>query len=154
MWVWSVCWMEKNCFLFGHADAPDSVGDGLEKAIEQIVLQGTTVFYAGYHGNFDRLAASVLKKVKRRHKEMVLMLVIPYHPAERTIEVPLGFDSTFYPPLEHVPRKYAIVRANRYMVDTADSIVCYVNHFGNSRNLLEKARKRNIRIVNLGDGTF
>ena len=33
------------------------------------------------------------------------------------MEPPQGFDNTFYPPgMEKVPRKLAIVRANRYMV--------------------------------------
>ena len=49
-------------------------------------------------------------------------MLIPYHPAERPVETPPGFDGTFYPPgIESVPRRYAIVRANRYMVDHVSS---------------------------------
>lgn len=45
-------------------------------------------------------------------------------------------DDSFYPPLEKVPHAYAIVQANKYMVENADTIICYVAYFGNSRDLL------------------
>lgn len=72
------------------------------------------------------------------------MLVLPYHPAERPVEIPDGFDSTYYPDgLENTPRRYAIVRANHIMVDSCDWLVCYVRHgASNSRNLLEYAERR------------
>jgi hypothetical protein len=70
------------------------------------------------------------------------MLLLSYHPAERPVDLTDGFNNSYYPPLENVPRQYAIVRANRYMVDTADTIICYVKHIGNTRNLLEYAQRR------------
>ena len=42
----------------------------------------------------------------------------------------------------NVPRQFAIIRANKYMIDTADTIICYVKHVGNSRNLLKNAQRR------------
>ena len=74
-------------------------------------------------------------------------MLIPYHPAERPIEAPPGFDNTFYPPgMEKVPRQLAILRANRYMVDHADYLVAYVWHpASNARDLVEYAKKREAR---------
>ncbi|MBQ9994201.1 MAG: hypothetical protein IJP17_05760, partial [Clostridia bacterium] len=84
-----------------------------------------------------------------------LNLLLSYHPNEKKVELPFGFDGTFYPPIESVPRRYAIVRANQYMVKLSDSIICYANHFGNTRNLLDFAKrqadKRNISIINLAE---
>ena len=41
---------------------------------------------------------------KRFHSDMRLTLLLPYHPAERPIPTPDGFDSTFYPlGMESVP---------------------------------------------------
>lgn len=79
--------------------------------------------------------------------------MIPYHPAERGIEVHPGFDGTFYPEgMENVPRKVAIVRANQYMIRNADTVICYVKHFGNTRALLEQAQKRSdLYVQNLAD---
>ena len=145
--------MRKSCFLFGHADTPLSVLPILEQAIEEEVASGISVFYVGYHGNFDRMAASALRSAKRRHAGIRLMLVIAYHPAEQAIEAPQGFDGTYYPPLEGVWRRYAIVRANQYMVKTADSLICYVQHYGNTRSLLDLAvrQARDMKIKKLSD---
>lgn len=143
----------KSCFLFGHGDAPYEIQHRIEEAVEYHYLQhGVRQFYVGNHGAFDSMATSAVKAVKQMHRDIELYLLIPYHPAERAVPVPEGFDHTFYPPLERVPRRYAIVRANRYMVDTCDTIICYASHFGNARNLLEYAKAKEILIQNLGDG--
>ena len=62
------------------------------------------------------------------------------------MELPPGFDNTFYPHgMEKVPRRLAIVRANRYMIDHADYLIAYVWHPGsNARNFLEYAQKREL----------
>ena len=133
----------KSCFMFGHADSPDHIMSRIEAVIEdQYINNGTTAFYVGNRGRFDSIAAAACRLVKQRHPEIRLYLLLVYHPGERTVDLTDGFDSSYYPPLEGVPRQYAIVRANRYMVDTADSIICYVKHIGNTRNLLEYAQKR------------
>ena len=129
--------------MFGHSDCPDSIMPKIEAAIEmQYTLQGISFFYVGNRGRFDSLAAIAAKRVKKRHPDIKLYLLVAYHPGERTVDLTDGFDNSYYPPLEGVPKRYAIVRANRYMVDTADSIICYVNHIGNTRNLLEYAQRR------------
>lgn len=72
------------------------------------------------------------------------MLVLSYHPAERTVPTPNGFDGTYHPEgLDNTPRRYAIVRTNQIMVNTCDWLVCYVRHgASSSRNLLEYAERR------------
>lgn len=85
------------------------------------------------------------------------MLVLPYHPAERPIEKPPGYDETFYPEgLKKTPRPFAIVKANRTVVNTCDRLVCYVCHgASNSRNLLKYAQLREknglIQITNIAE---
>ena len=146
----------KSCFLFGHKDTPFEIRTRIEEAVERHYQQyDIRQFYVGGYGTFDALAASAVKAVKKRHNDMELYLLIPYHPAQRPVAVPEGFDNTFYPPLEHVPRRYAIVKANRYMVETCDTIICYVRHIGNTRTLLEYAQRwkgeRLSCIENLGE---
>lgn len=132
----------KSCFLFGHRDSPYDIQSDIEAAVErQYRNHGIRQYYVGRYGSFDSMAASAVKRVKKRYSDISLYLLLPYHLAERPMETPEGFDGTFYPPLEKVPRRYAIVRANCYMVETCDSIVCYVNHIGNTRTLLEYARR-------------
>ena len=83
--------------------------------------------------------------------------VIPYHPAEYLTEIPEGYDGTFYPfGMENVPRRFAIPRANRSMIETCDYLIAYVTHTAsNAHRFLEYARRREkkglLHIVNLAD---
>ena len=135
----------KSCFFIGNREASEEIYLVLYAAVEQhIVEYGVTEFIVGHYGGFDRLAASAVKEAKRFYPEVKLTLLLPYHPAERPIPTPDGFDSTFYPPgMESVPRKIAIVRANRYVVDHVDYLISYAWHpASNARELVEYAQKR------------
>ena len=135
----------KSCFFIGHREASEEIYPVLYAAVEQhIVEYGVTEFFVGHYGGFDRLAALAVKEAKRFYTEVKLTLLLPYHPAERPISTPDGFDSTFYPPgMESVPRKIAIVRANRYVVDHVDYLIAYVWHpASNAWELVEYARKK------------
>lgn len=145
----------KNCFLFGHSDCPDAILPKLKHSIETAISNGITHFYVGNRGNFDRLAATAVKKMKTQHPEICLYLVLAYHPAERAAEPSEGFDGTCYPLVEKVPRRYAIVRTNETMLRQTNAVICYVNHPGNTRKLLKTAQKRmetgEIILENLGE---
>ena len=138
----------KSCFFIGHREASSEVLPVLTEAIERhIEKYSVTEFIVGNYGGFDHMAAKAVIAAKERHPELTLSMLIPYHPAERAVELPKGFDNTFYPPdMEKVPRKLAIVRANRYMVDHVDYLIAYAWHpASNARNLVEYAKKREQR---------
>lgn len=138
----------KGCFFIGHKEASEEIYPALYAAVEQHILEyGVTEFIVGHYGGFDRLAVSAVKEAKRFYPEVKLILLLPYHPAERPISTPDGFDKTFYPPgMESVPRKVAIVRANRYVVDHVDYLIAYAWHpASNARELLEYAKRREKR---------
>lgn len=145
----------KSCFFIGHREVSHELLPVLIETIENhISTLCVTEFVVGGYGEFDRLAARAVILLKRRYPQITLSLLIPYHPAERPIEIPPGFDNTYYPPgMEHVPRRLAILRANRYMVDHADCLIAYVWHpASNARELLAYARKRSgLHICNLCD---
>ena len=138
----------KSCFFIGHREASSEVLPALAEAVEQHITEcGVTEFIVGNYGNFDHMAAKAVIAAKKRYPEITLSMLIPYHPAERPVELPKGFDNTFYPPgMEKVPRKLAIVRANRYMVDHVDYLIAYAWHpASNARDLVEYAKKREQR---------
>ena len=123
----------------------EEICPALYAAVEQHILEyGVTEFIVGHYGGFDRLAASAVKEAKRFYPEVKLILLLPYHPAERPISTPDGFGGTFYPPgMESVPRKIAIVRANRYVVDHVDYLIAYAWHpASNAQELVEYAKRR------------
>ena len=135
----------KSCFFIGHRETPDNVLPILQEAVNKhIEDDGVTEFIVGHYGNFDYLAVKAVTAAKQLHPDITLSLLIPYHPAERPIKKPKGFDNTYYPPgMEYVPRKLAIVRANRYMVDHVDFLIAYAWHpASNARELVEYAEKK------------
>lgn len=149
----------KCCFFIGHREADERLLPRLELEIEQLITEeNVRYFYVGGYGGFDGVAAAAVKKAKRQHPDITLMLVLPYHPAERPIEKPPGYDGTYYPEgLEKTPRPFAIVKANQLMVDSCDWLVCYVRHgASNSSKLLEYAQCREmkglIKIKNIAEG--
>lgn len=120
-----------------------------------IVECSVTDFFVGHYGSFDRMAAQAVKETKKRHPEVRLTLVLPYHPAIRPIDTPEGFDGTYYPwEDERIPKRLAIVKTNRCMVDACDYLIAHAWHFlGGSGQIVEYARKREakglIHVTNL-----
>ena len=148
----------KSCFFIGHREASSELLPILRQAVEKHICEyGVMEFIVGGYGGFDHLAAKAVISLKQQYPQitlslLTLSLLLPYHPAERPIETPPGFDNTYYPPgMEKVPRKFAIVRANRYMVEHVDYLIAYAWHpASNARNLAEYAEKRDVEITNLG----
>lgn len=138
--------MDMNrCFLIGHRQTEEGLYRPLYTAIERhIVEKGVTEFWVGHHGGFDRLAARVLRDVKQRYPSIRLFLLLAYHPAVQAVALPAGFDGLFYPPgLETVPKRFAIVRANRYAVQHCRYLIAYVWQItGNSAALVRYARTK------------
>lgn len=134
----------KSCFFIGHREASNKLLPILRQTVEKHISEyGVTEFIVGGYGGFDHLASKAVISLKQQYPQITLSLLIPYHPAERPIESLPGFDNTYYPPgMEKVPRKLAIVRANRYMVDHVDYLIAYAWHpASNARDLVEYARK-------------
>ena len=136
-----------RCFFIGHRDTPDSVYPDLCRAVEKHITEyGVTEFIVGRYGNFDSLAARAVIEAKRQHPEIILTMLLPYHPAERKIVLPKGFDGSFYPSgVETVPKRAVIVRANRYAADYAGYLISYVRHpASNAWELVAYARKKSM----------
>lgn len=151
----------KSCFFVGHRDAPERIMPLLQEAVERHIAEyGVTEFIVGNYGAFDRMAARAVIRAKERYPGIILLMLLPYHPAERPTEAPPGFDSTYYPPcLERTPRRYAIIRANRYIVDHTDYLISYAWQSGsNAKKLVEyatsRATKGLIMIENLASSLY
>lgn len=135
----------KKCFFIGHRECPDELCMEILQAIERCISEyDVGEFIVGRYGKFDHLAAKCVMEVKKKYPHIVLTMLLPYLPVERGMDIPKGFDGSLYPEgLESVPKRLAIVRANRYAVDHADVLIAYVWHTAsNARNLLEYAEKK------------
>ena len=140
-----------RCFFIGHREAPESVYPELAQTVEQLIEQGVTEFYVGHYGNFDRLAARAVTEAKQQRPEVRLTLLLPYHPTEREVILPSSFDGSLYPPgMENVPRRFAIPRANRWMVEHCTHLVAYVTHpASNAGKVVEWGRIKGKKVVEL-----
>ncbi|MBQ3803995.1 MAG: hypothetical protein IJP43_04095 [Oscillospiraceae bacterium] len=146
------------CFFIGHRDAPETLRPLLDEAVERHITEyGVTDFVVGHYGRFDAMAAHAIREAKQRHPEVTLTLLIPYYPFQGLKELSQDYDATFYPPeMETVPKPYATVRANEYMIRTSDYLICYDRgQIGKTRDFVELARQRErkglIHIENLAE---
>ena len=73
---------------------------------QDLIEQGATTFYLGGYGEFDSLAASILREQKKKYPQIELVLVLAYLNTGRDVS---GYDSTVYPPLENVPRRFSFL---------------------------------------------
>ena len=132
----------KSCFFIGHRNAPETLRPLLDDAVERHISEyGVTEFVAGHYGRFDYMAAGAVRKAKERHPDVTLTLLLPYYPFDHDTG---DYDRTYYPEgMETVPKPFAIVRANEYMIKTSDYLICYdAGLIGNTGKLVKKALRR------------
>ena len=100
----------KSCFFIGHREADERLLPVLQSTIRRLIEEeDVTEFYVGGYGGFDRIAGAAVKQLKAMYPHISLRMVIPYHPAERPIEAPDGYDGTYYTDgLEGVPIRFRI----------------------------------------------
>ena len=83
---------------------------------------------------------------------MTLTLLLPYYPFDRDTG---GYDRTYYPEgLEAVPKPFAIVRANEYMIRSSDCLICYDSgRIGKTKDFVRLARRgeKFMKIENLAE---
>ena len=131
----------------GHKDVHDrdAVERWLQDVCRELIQQGAVEFHLGGYGGFDHLSAVVLRELKKAHPQIRLMLVLPYLNSSMLTE---GYDETVYPPLESVPKRFAISRRNEWMVQECDAVVAYVTHgWGGAAKTLEYTRRKKKRII-------
>ena len=60
------------------------------------------------------------------------------------------YDDVIFPPIESVPRKFAILKRNEWMVEQADLVIAYVKYsWGGAAKALEYAKRKKKRIINI-----
>lgn len=142
--------------LFGHRQLPDA--RLVERWLEEVVLEllrthDQVDFLLGRNGDFDLLAASVIRRVRREYGDCrsTLTLVLPYMTAEyRDNEA--AFDDYYdavevLPAPPGLPRRCCIPQRNRAMIDRADAVIACVMHRGGAFDALQYAQTRALRTI-------
>ena len=120
--------------------------------IEKIRKNPTCKFYLGGYGDFDRLCLSVLRELKKEFSNIELLFITPYLDKNYSkLEFAKDYyDAIIFPPIENVPRKFAILKRNEWMVNSADLVIAYVTcSWGGAAKTLAYAKRKNVPIYNL-----
>lgn len=146
--------------LFGHRIIEDyqAIENKLYELLRIVMQNGSREieFLVGRNGDFDLMAASVIRKLKKEtgKENIYLTLVLPYETAELRNNIE-SFES-YYDSIEICEAsadcnfKYTIVARNRDMIDRSDLVVVYVkNESGGAYQALKYAEKNQKRIINL-----
>jgi uncharacterized phage-like protein YoqJ len=135
----------KVCTFFGHSDCPESVYFILRAKIEELIKNtDVSCFYVGNNGRFDSLAAKALRELQNDYLHIRYSVVLAYLPEENTE------NSIFPEGLESVPKRFCIDKRNRWMLDKADYVICYVTrNIGGAARFSALARKKNKTVINI-----
>lgn len=133
----------------GHSQVANSaaVAAALTKIIDDLIAEGADEFLLGGYGEFDTMAAVAVRNAKKNYPGIRSTLVIPY--IDRDYD-PALYDGSLYPPLETVPRRYAISKRNEWMVANSDVVVACVQHsWGGAATTLKYAERKRKQIISV-----
>lgn len=141
-----------SCTFFGHADTPKETEPILRSALIELIEQrNVRLFYVGNHGSFDQMAARVLRLLKKQYTEIRYFIVPAYLPTgsrPKTEEA----NTVFPEGLELVPKRFAIVWRNRWMIEHSEYVVTFVQRdFGGAAVFQKEAEKKGKTIINLAE---
>ena len=124
-----------------------SIKQELYTQIEKLIQRGAEEFLLGGYGDFDLLCARVVSELKENYPHINSVLVIPY--IDREYDKNL-YDASEYPPLETVPKRFAIPKRNEYMVQKADVVIAYITHnWGGAATTFEFAKRKKKKIIKI-----
>lgn len=145
--------------FFGHRniDCFFDTEDKIDTIVRKLIREYEYVeFLVGRDGDFDQIAASVIRKAKMAVNDAnnSLTWVMPYDKAEYKNNVQ-SFEN-YYDNIEVCEAssqshpKAAILIRNKEMIDRSDLIVCYVDYTsGGAYQAIHYAEQKKKRIINL-----
>lgn len=140
--------------FFGHRDTPASIRPILKCIIIDLLQKDSDCeFLVGNQGAFDALVKSVLKELQKEGYDFSFYIVIPYLPTKKNPQDDISQEPLLFPEgLETVPKRFAISKRNRWMVDVSDSVICYIRHWqGGAASAVEYAQRKKKTVINLAD---
>ena len=139
----------------GHSDFlfNDDIKEQLKNIlIGEIIKNPTCKFFLGGYGDFDSLCLRTLTELKKEFQDIELIFITPYLDKNYSkLEFAKNhYDDVIFPPIESVPRKFAILKRNEWMVEQADLVITYVKYsWGGAAKALEYAKRKKKRIINI-----
>ena len=124
----------------------------LDPIVRNLIREKAFVeFYIGRNGDFDTIAASIIKRARREPDfgNSALSLVLPY-PVKDIEYYEQYYDNITLPIDKKVHFKNAITARNKWMVDRCDLLIAYVEaDHGGAYTAMQYAEKKGVPIKNL-----
>ena len=146
----------KTAFIGHRKIFAKDIDKRLTAAIQAEIEGGCTTFTMGTHGEFDSLALNACRRLRHTCKELEIEVVITSLNAikkdDEFATAPYGDVKTVMYDIEDAHFKQRITLSNRQMIDSCDTLVCYVNPSeskSGAKTALRYATKRGLKIVNL-----
>lgn len=125
----------KTCSLFGHRRIwnQSEVKEKLRVEIEKQIQNGFNRFLVGTHGDFDSIALSVLRDLRRIYQDIKIIVVFtslyPFQKDKFGFSISQLYEDveTLTYPIEDEYFKRQIIMNNRYMINDSDLVICYVD---------------------------
>ena len=143
--------------LFGHRDfdAHILLEEKLYPLLKDLISSKSFVeIYIGRNGEFDIFSATIVKRLQKSigKDNNELICVLPYK--EKDIEYyEKYYDSVIIPEsLASTHPKGAISKRNKWMVEQADLVICFVKYeYGGAYTAMQYAKKLCKEIINFAD---
>ncbi|MGN1418883.1 MAG: hypothetical protein ACI4W6_06110 [Acutalibacteraceae bacterium] len=140
--------------FFGHRNTPSNIQPKLRKVLEYLILyENANVFYIGNQGKFDLIAKNTLKQLKIQFPSIHYEIILAYMPTTHKEFDDTDYSKTVFPEeLSNIPRRYAILKRNEYMLKKAETVITYVTEpVGGAAQFKIRAEKMGKRVINLPD---
>lgn len=145
--------------FFGHREIRDDrlVEARLLPILKEILRQNEFVeFYLGRNGEFDELAARLVRTARAAMGEenSALILVLPYTVKDIAYYRDYYTEVMIPDALIGLHPKGAITARNRFMVDLCDLVIAYTDHAGGAESAVRRAKRLKKRVIQLAGEDF
>ncbi len=148
--------MRKTAFI-GHRQVfGNEVFERILCEVENQIGLGCKSFTMGTHGEFDRLALSACRSLRKRYSDIEIEVVIT---SLNTIKKYGEFNTAPYDDvhtvmfdIEDAHFKQRITLSNRQMIDSCNTLICYVDERvqqSGAKAAMRYAKKKGLTIINL-----
>ena len=135
--------------FFGNKSTPSNVYTDIYATVKNLIENhNATVFLVGNEGAFDKMVRKVLQKLSIEFPYIKYTVELAYLPWKKA-EHEDYFDCSYSEVLDRVPKKFAIDRRNRNMLECADIVVTYVAHPGGASKFKDLAIKKGKTVIEL-----
>ncbi len=158
--------MNEKIAFAGHCEFRISNAEMVNRiiyAIKEEIKNGNFFYTMGTYGNFDKLALSCCRELRKEYKNLKIEVVIT---SLNQIKpkfifnnlwgeekfVPYQDVSTILYDVEEIYFKNRIIKSNQNMIDNCDTLICYINtkkHGSGAKRTYNYAKRKGLKIINL-----